>query len=68
MACVFTKSVFGSLTVNPGSDDEGGGDDDGNEPNKKKKKKIQLHVQRAFLYNMYEHDRKFPFATLLGGR
>ena len=27
-----------------------------------------LHVQRAFLYNLYEHDVKFPFATLFGGR
>ena len=34
MAGVFTKNVFGSLTVNPGSNDEGGGDDNGNEPNK----------------------------------
>ena len=34
MASVFTKNVFGSITVNPGSNDEGGGDDDGNEPNK----------------------------------
>ena len=24
--------------------------------------------QRAFLYNLYEHDRKFPFTTLFGGR
>ena len=32
-----------------------------------KKDKI-LHVPRAFLYNLYEHDRKFPFATLFGGR
>ena len=34
MASVFTKNVFGSITVNPGSNDEGGGHDDGNEPNK----------------------------------
>ena len=34
MAGVFTKNVFGSLIVNPGSNDEGGGDDNGNEPNK----------------------------------
>ena len=34
MARVFTKNVFGSVTVNPGSNDEGGGDNDGNEPNK----------------------------------
>ena len=34
MASVFTKHVFGSITVNPGSNDESGGDDDSNEPNK----------------------------------
>ena len=34
MASVFTKNVFGSITVNPGSNDESGGDNDGNEPNK----------------------------------
>ena len=27
-----------------------------------------LHVQHAFLYNLYEHNVKFPFATLFGGR
>ena len=27
-----------------------------------------MHVQSAFLYNLYKHDRKFPFATLFGGR
>ena len=25
-------------------------------------------MQRAFLYNLYEHDVKFPFATLFRGR
>ena len=25
-------------------------------------------MQRAFLQNLYEHDIKFPFATLFGGR
>ena len=34
MTRVFTKNVFGSIIVNPGSSDEGGGDDDDNEPNK----------------------------------
>ena len=48
MAGVFTKSVFGSLTVNPGSDGEGGGDDDGNEPNKKKKKKFSYTSSALF--------------------
>ena len=27
-----------------------------------------MHVQRAFLSNLYEHDAKFHFATLFGGR
>ena len=27
-----------------------------------------LHFKRSFLYNLYEHDRKFPFAPLFGGR
>ena len=25
-------------------------------------------MQRAFLYNLYEHNVKFPFAALFGGR
>ena len=25
-------------------------------------------MQRAFLQNLYEHDVKFPFTTLFGGR
>ena len=36
-----------------------------------KKKKTDfaiLHVQRAFLFNLFEHDVKCPFATLFGGR
>jgi len=33
-----------------------------------KNNKSVLQVQCAFLYNLYEHDRKFPFATLFGGR
>ena len=37
MVGVFTKNVFGSLSVNNGSNDEGGGDDDGNERNKQMK-------------------------------
>ena len=32
------------------------------------KKHQILHVQRAFLDNLYEHHCKFPFATLFGGR
>ena len=33
------------------------------------KKQQILHVQRAFLYNLYEHHRqKISFATLFGGR
>ena len=27
-----------------------------------------LLVRRAFLYNLYEHNFKFPFATLFEGR
>ena len=27
-----------------------------------------MHVQRAFLYNLYEHHCKFPFVTLFGER
>ena len=27
-----------------------------------------LHVQRAFLYNLCEHQCKFPFVTLFGER
>ena len=27
-----------------------------------------LHVQCASLYNLYEHDGKFPLATLFEGR
>ena len=27
-----------------------------------------MHIQRASLQNLYEHDVKFPFATLFGGR
>ena len=33
-----------------------------------KKKQQILHMQRAFLQNLYECDVKFPFATLFGGR
>ena len=32
------------------------------------KKQQILHVQRAFLYNLYEHHCKFPFVTLFGER
>ena len=32
------------------------------------KKQQILHVQRAFLYNLFEHHCKFPFVTLFGGR
>ena len=30
------------------------------------KKQQILHVQRAFLYNQYEHHCKFPSVTLFG--
>ena len=37
-------------------------------PKSKWKKQQILHVQRAFLYNLYEHHCKFPFVTLFGER
>ena len=32
--------------------------------NETNEKQYILHVQRAFFYNLYDHDVKFPIATL----
>ena len=68
MAGVFLKRVriHNRLrtSINPGSNDEGDGYGGCNEPNEKQQ---ILHMQCAFLYNLYEHDRKVPFATMFGG-
>ena len=52
-------------SINPGSNDEGDDYGDGNEHNKYMKNKRFCTSSALFLYNLYEHNRKFPFATLL---
>ena len=50
-------------SIFPGSNDEGDDYGDGNEPNKYMKNKRFCTSSALFLYNLYEHNRKFPFAT-----
>ena len=82
MQGVFTKNVFEFLTVCAHREILGATmkaavmatamrTSNKTSPISKWKKKTDfaiLHVQRAFLFNLFEHDVKCPFATLFGGR